>query len=68
MRSFEDREGYVMAWDQACRIVFLPLDRLAPGSVPDAPVSGIDAVGGDAVGIDAVGGDAIGIVGGGDVG
>ncbi len=45
MRSFEDREGYVMAWDQSCRVVFLPLDRLAPGSFPDAPVSGIETVG-----------------------
>ncbi len=45
MRSFPDREGYVMAWDQACRVVFLPVDRLAPGSFPDASVSGIDTVG-----------------------
>lgn len=44
MRSFPDREGYVMAWDQACKVVFIPLDRLTPGSFPDAPVSGIDAV------------------------
>ena len=45
MRSFPDREGYVMAWDPSCRVVFLPLDQLAPGSFPDAPVSGIEAVG-----------------------
>lgn len=45
MRSFPDREGYVMAWDQSCRVAFLPLDRLAPGSFPDAKVSGIEAVG-----------------------
>ena len=50
MRSFPDRRGFVMAWDQACRVIFFPLDKLAPGSFPDAQVSGIDAVGGDAAG------------------
>ena len=38
------RQGYVMGWDQTCRVLFLPLADLAPGSVPDAPVSGIDEV------------------------
>ncbi len=50
MRSFPDRAGYVMAWDQACRVVFLPLDRLAPGSFPDAKVDGIEMIGGDDAG------------------
>ena len=45
MQRFPDRRGYVMAWDQQCRVVFLALDNLAPGALPDARVSGIDEVG-----------------------
>ncbi|MEM7354783.1 MAG: glycosyltransferase family 39 protein [Acidobacteriota bacterium] len=45
MQRFPDRKGYILAWDPQCRIVFLDLERLGPGSVPDAPVSGIDQVG-----------------------
>ncbi len=45
MRRFPDREGYVLAWDPSCRVVFLRLANLAPGSLPDAPISGIDEVG-----------------------
>ncbi len=45
MQSFPDRQGYVMAWDPRCNVVFLPLAELTPGVVPDAPVSGIDQVG-----------------------
>ena len=45
MRRFPGRQGFVMAWDRACRVVYLPLDNLAPGALPDAPVSGIDEVG-----------------------
>lgn len=45
MRRFPDRLGYVMAWNQSCRVVFLPLDELKPGTVPDAPIHGIDEVG-----------------------
>ncbi len=44
MQRFPDRQGYVMAWDPRCRVVFLPLNELAPGAVPDAPISGIDEV------------------------
>ncbi|MCP3960820.1 MAG: hypothetical protein GY719_23495 [bacterium] len=45
MRRFPDREGFVMAWDRDCRVVFIPLANLAPGALPDAPVSGIEEVG-----------------------
>ncbi|MEM7588031.1 MAG: hypothetical protein AAF560_31880, partial [Acidobacteriota bacterium] len=45
MQRFPDREGYVMAWNPQCDVVFLPLNKLNPGAVPDAPVSGIDQVG-----------------------
>ena len=44
-RLFPDRRGYVMVWDRACRVAYLPLDQLPPGTVPDAPVEGIEAVG-----------------------
>jgi len=47
MRRFPDREGYVMIWDRRCEVVYLPLDQLPPGSIPDAAVSGIDEVGVD---------------------
>lgn len=36
MERFADRRGYVMVWDRSCRVVYLPLDQLQPGSVPDA--------------------------------
>lgn len=44
---FPDRRGYVMGWSADCRVGYLPLDELPPGSVPDARISGIDAVGVD---------------------
>ncbi len=45
MRRFPDREGYVMAWDRSCKVVFLPLARITPGSIPDAEVSGLEEIG-----------------------
>ncbi len=45
MGRFPDRQGYVMAWNRDCQIVFLPLDKLTPGMVPDAPIKGIAKVG-----------------------
>lgn len=45
MGHFPDREAYVMGWDRSCKVLYLPLDQLPPGSVPDARVSGIDEVG-----------------------
>ena len=47
MGYFPDRPGFVMAWDVSCRPIFLPLDTLEPGTVPDAEVSGIEKVGGE---------------------
>ncbi len=44
-RSFPDRQGFVMAWDRRCHVVYFPLHNLEPGALPDAPVSGIDNVG-----------------------
>ena len=45
MGHFPDREGYVMGWDRSCKAVYLPLEQLPAGSVPDARVSGIEEVG-----------------------
>ncbi len=45
MRRFPDREGYVMSWDLArCRVFFVPLAGLPPGSLRDADVPGIDEI------------------------
>ncbi len=44
-RHFPDRPGFIVGWDPSCRAVFVPLDRVAPGTIPDAEVSGIDQVG-----------------------
>ncbi|MEE8523974.1 MAG: glycosyltransferase family 39 protein, partial [Thermoanaerobaculia bacterium] len=45
MRHFPDRPGFIVGWDPSCRPVFVPLDRIAPGTIPDAEVSGIEEVG-----------------------
>ena len=45
MSRFPDRQGLVMGWDRKCRVVYFPLESLKPGSLPDAPVGGIDQVG-----------------------
>ncbi len=36
MHRFPDRQGFVMVWDQRCEVLFLPLDQIPPGSIPDA--------------------------------
>ncbi|NJR20098.1 MAG: hypothetical protein HC777_00355 [Hyphomonadaceae bacterium] len=36
MDRFADRPAYVMVWDRDCRVVYLPLDQLQPGTIPDA--------------------------------
>ncbi len=41
-RTFPDYRGYLMAWDRSCQVRYLPLESLQPGSIPPAPVSGID--------------------------
>jgi len=43
-RLFPDRRGWVMLWRRPCEVVYLPLEALEPGTVPDAPVAGIDEV------------------------
>ena len=44
-RLYPDRPGFVLGWDPSCRAVLVPLDRITPGTIPDAEVSGIDEVG-----------------------
>lgn len=53
-RMFPNRQGLVMAWDRRCHVVYLPLETLEPGTIPDARVSGIDDVGVQPTGTDGV--------------
>ena len=43
MRYFPDRTGHVMVWVEPCQVRILPLDQLAPGSVPNGEIGGTGA-------------------------